>query len=52
MAKLKWFCFDLALKLVLYTSKKKKKKNVITVQCVLPARPSEDDKCHWSVLEN
>ena len=25
MAKLKWFCFDLALKLVLYTYKKKKK---------------------------
>ena len=23
---LKWFCFDLALKLALYTSKKKKKK--------------------------
>ena len=26
VAKLKWFCFDLALKLALYTSKKKKKK--------------------------
>ena len=26
MAKLKWFCFDLALKLALYTCKKKKKK--------------------------
>ena len=26
VAKLKWFCFDLALKLALYTYKKKKKK--------------------------
>ena len=26
MAKLKWFCFDLALKLALYTYKNKKKK--------------------------
>ena len=26
VAKLKWFCFDLALKLALYTQKKKKKK--------------------------
>ena len=48
--KLKWFCFDLALKLALYTSKKTKK--AVTLQCVLPTRPSQDGKCHWSVLEN
>ena len=29
---LKWFCFDLALKLALYTYKKKKK--AVTIQCV------------------
>ena len=55
MAKLKWFCFDLALKLALYTYKKikiKKSKKAVTIQCVLPARPSEDGRCHWSVLEN
>ena len=56
MAKLKWFCFDLALKLALYTYKKKKKKKksqkAVTIQCVLPARPSEEGRCHWSVLEN
>ena len=40
MAKLKWFCFDLALKLALYTYKKKKKKkkpksshNTVCVTC-------------------
>ena len=45
--------FDLALKLALYTYKKKKKsKKAVTIQCVLPARPSEDGRCHWSVLEN
>ena len=53
VAKLKWFCFDLALKLALYTyNKKKKSKKAVTIQCVLPTRPSEDGKCHWSVLEN
>ena len=55
MAKLKWFYFDLALKLTLYTYKKKKKKKsikAVTIQCVLPTRPTEDGKCHWSVLEN
>ena len=56
LAKLKWFCFDLALKLALYTYKKKKKKKkskkAVTIQCVLPTRPSEDGKCHWSALEN
>ena len=55
VAKLKWFCFDLALKLALYTYKKKKKKKksqkAVTIQCVLPARPSEEGWCHWSVLE-
>ena len=50
--KLKWFCFDLALKLALYTSKKKSPKKVVTIQCMLPTRPSQDGKCHWSVLEN
>ena len=52
VAKLKWFCFDLALKLALYTYKKKKSQKAVTIQCVLPTRPSEDGKCHWSVLEN
>ena len=54
VAKLKCFCFDLALKLAFYTYKKKKKKNIkaVTIQCVLPTRPSEDGKCHWSALEN
>ena len=40
VAKLKWFCFDLALKLALYTYKKKKKKkkpksshNTLCVTC-------------------
>ena len=37
---LKWFCFE------------KKKKKAVTIQCVLPTRPSQDGKCHWSVLEN
>ena len=52
--KLKWFCFDLALKLALYTYKKKKKKSqkAVTIQCVLPTRTSEDGKCHWPVLVN
>ena len=52
VAKLKWFCFDLALKLALYTYKKKKKKSkkAVTIQCVLRTRPSKDGKCHWSVL--
>ena len=51
MAKLKWFCFDLALKLALYTHKKKKKKSkkAVIIQCVLPTRPSEDGKCLVSV---
>ena len=49
--KLKWFCFDLALKLAVHTSKKEKKK-AVTIQCVLPTRPSQDGKCYWSVLEN
>ena len=53
MAKLKWFCFDVALKLALYSYKKKKKsQKAVTIQCVLPARPNEDGWCHWSVLEN
>ena len=51
VAKLKWFCFALPLKLALYTHKKKSKK-AVTIQCVLPTRPSEDGKCHWLVLEN
>ena len=34
VAKLKWFCFDLALKLALYTSKKKKKKSSHNTVCV------------------
>ena len=52
--KMTLFCFDLALKLALYTykKKKKKKKKTVTTQCVLPTRPSEDGRCHWSVLEN
>ena len=51
MAKLKLFCFDLALKLALYTYKKKKNSNkAVNIQCVLPTRPSEDGRCHWSVL--
>ena len=38
VAKLKWFCFDLALKLALYTYKKKKKSkksshNTVGVNC-------------------
>ena len=45
--KLKWFSFDLALKLAL-----KIKLNAVTIQCVLPTRPSQDGKCRWSVLEN
>ena len=56
VAKLKWFCFDLALKLALYTYKKKKKKKksqkAVTIHGVLPARPSEEGRSHWSVLEN
>ena len=48
---LKWFCFDLALKLALYTSKNKNKK-AVTIQCVLSTRLSQDGKCLWSVLEN
>ena len=32
VAKLKWFCFDLALKLALYTYKKKKKKKKAKMQ--------------------
>ena len=51
--KLKWFCFDLALKLALYTLKNNKNtKTAVTIQCELPTRPSEDGKCHWPVLEN
>ena len=53
VAKLKWFCFDLAMKLALYTYKKRKKSNkAVTIQSVLPTKTSEDGKCHWSVLEN
>ena len=51
VAKLKWFCFDLALKLALHTYKKKKAKKQ-SQYTVLPTRPSEDGRCHWSVLEN
>ena len=40
--KLKWFCFDVALKLAVYTYKKYKKKQTkkktVTKQCVLPSR--------------
>ena len=46
--KLKWFSFDLALKLALTT----KEKEAVTIQCVLTTKPSENGKCHWSVLEN
>ena len=54
VAKLKWFCFDLALKLALSTSKKKKKKKAKkqSQYSVLPTRQSEDGKCHCSALEN
>ena len=34
VAKLKWFCFDQALKLALYTSKKKKKARYSHNNCV------------------
>ena len=34
VAKLKWFCFDLALKLALNTKKKKKKKSSHNTVCV------------------
>ena len=51
VAKLKWFCFDLALKLALYTYKKKNKKKA-QKQSQYSVCSSEDGKCHWSALEN
>ena len=44
---LKWFSFDLALKLALYFFFLMKK--AVTIQCVLPTKPSQDCKCNWSV---
>ena len=55
VARLKWFYFDVAWKLGLYTLKKNKKQKKTKKQSqysVLRTRPSEDGKCHWPVLEN
>ena len=41
-------CFEVSF----ISLKEKKKKKAVTIQCVLPTKPSEDGKCHWPVLEN
>ena len=51
------FSFDGPLKLALCTLENNnkisiKQKKTVTIQCVLPTRPSQDGKCHWSVLKN
>ena len=50
MAKLKWFCFEVSFIYLKKKTKKNKRSSHNTV-CV-PTRPSEDGRCHWSVLEN
>ena len=57
VGKLKWFSFvsfDLVFEVnVIYLKNKTKETTkAVTIQCVLPTRPSQDGKCHWSVLGN